>query len=566
MVGLAISMDAAPGRMALLLGSGLSLSAGIPTGWDVVTDLALKVAAAEGIDPLPSNPTSWYSSTFGVDPDYSKLLEAVAPTPAQRRDILSGYFEPSKDDDEAGQRQPTEAHRAIARMVKAGLVKVIVTTNFDRLLEQALVAVGTDPVVIASTDAAKGAPPLTHASCTIVKVHGDYLDPNIRNTIGELETYDDEMDQLLDRIFDEYGLLVCGWSGTWDRALRHAIERCPTRRYGFYWASVGDLGDEAKQLIRNRDGHIIRVDGADSLFTSLESKVAALRDIARRPALEGDLLIAEAKRYLPDPVHRIRLDDLFMAAASKGIEAITFDANPPASDCEHYLEEAHRIEAACVDLLAVCPVLGEYGSGADQESLVRRILTRLASPTSASLSGFTAWIELRGYPGLLASYALGLGAIHRQNWPILATALLTVTRESKLDGEESRAFSVFKSVKVLSGPCLNTTFEQGRKTPVSDYLFQLLSEHVRPQLQLSESEFEDLFDRWEYAAAVVQQAAGEWPALGRWTWRSHRTDTVPSSAIDSAVGSVEQAGFSLEHLTTIKTQIQDRASSQGLHW
>lgn len=33
---------------------------------------------------------------------------------------------------------PTVAHKAIANLVKHGFIKVIVTTNFDRLLERAL--------------------------------------------------------------------------------------------------------------------------------------------------------------------------------------------------------------------------------------------------------------------------------------------------------------------------------------------------------------------------------------------------------------------------------------------
>lgn len=44
---LATSMHAQPGVYALLLGSGVSTGAGMPTGWGVVTDLVRKVAAQE---------------------------------------------------------------------------------------------------------------------------------------------------------------------------------------------------------------------------------------------------------------------------------------------------------------------------------------------------------------------------------------------------------------------------------------------------------------------------------------------------------------------------------------
>ena len=71
-----------------------------------------------------------------------------------------------------------------------------------------------------------GALPLIHTKCCVFKVHGDYLDTRIRNSPAELQRYPQEFNQLLDRIFDEFGLIVCGWSAEWDSGLRDAILRC----------------------------------------------------------------------------------------------------------------------------------------------------------------------------------------------------------------------------------------------------------------------------------------------------------------------------------------------------
>ena len=46
----------------------------------------------------------------------------------------------------------------------------------------------------------EAATPLAHSKVTIVKLHGDYLDLEQRNTIDELSTYPEAYDQLLDRI------------------------------------------------------------------------------------------------------------------------------------------------------------------------------------------------------------------------------------------------------------------------------------------------------------------------------------------------------------------------------
>ena len=154
-----------------------------------------------------------------------------SPATAERQSLLRGYFEASDEERAEGIKGPTAAHRAIADLVASGSIRVIVTTNFDRLLESALESAGVSPLVIATTDQAVGAPPLAHNACTIIKVHGDYLDTRTRNSDAELALYDPAIDALLDQVFDEYGLIVCGWSGEYDIALRAAMERCPSRRY-----------------------------------------------------------------------------------------------------------------------------------------------------------------------------------------------------------------------------------------------------------------------------------------------------------------------------------------------
>jgi hypothetical protein len=50
-------------------------------------------------------------------------------------------------------------------LVADGYVRVIVTTNFDALLEQALRTAGVHPTVISTTAAVQGAIPLANCHC-----------------------------------------------------------------------------------------------------------------------------------------------------------------------------------------------------------------------------------------------------------------------------------------------------------------------------------------------------------------------------------------------------------------
>ena len=215
---LAFGIYGNPGVYALLLGSGLSRSAGIPTGWEITLDLVRSVALAEGETDQPDW-AAWYKAKFGKLPNYSELIAQLGPSQFERRAILNDYIEPTEEDLQQGRKIPTRAHHAIAEMVREGMVRAVITTNFDRLLEQALRERGTEPIVVDSVHAIQGAEPLGHAKCYLVKLHGDYKDARILNTDLELSQYAPEFTRLLDRIFDDHGLIVCGWSGAWDIAL-----------------------------------------------------------------------------------------------------------------------------------------------------------------------------------------------------------------------------------------------------------------------------------------------------------------------------------------------------------
>jgi hypothetical protein len=276
-LSLSFSMSASPGAYALLLGSGISRSAGIPTGWEITLELIKNIAIAKG-GAAPANPDQWYLKEYETEPSYSGLLDQLAKSKADRSNYLKTFFEPSEEERIQNIKMPSRAHRAIANMVSKKHIRVIITTNFDRLLEQALEDVSIRPVVISTGDQVKGAPPLVHTPCVILKVNGDYLDNRIRNTTQELETYEPATIALLEQIFDEFGLVVCGWSGDWDIALCNSIMRSPSRRYVTYWATKGTLSQSANRIVNNKGAIPLQIDDADSFFETLEEKINALEE------------------------------------------------------------------------------------------------------------------------------------------------------------------------------------------------------------------------------------------------------------------------------------------------
>jgi hypothetical protein len=375
LLSLAYSMHANKGVYALLLGSGISRAASIPTGWEIVLDLIRNLALLSDEDPEPE-PAQWYRDKFSEEPDYSRLLDQIAKSPTERQQLLRSYFEPSDEEREQGLKVPTAAHRAIAELVADGYVRVIITTNFDRLMERALEAVGVVATVISSTDHIQGALPLTHTRCTIIKVNGDYLDTRIKNTPSELAAYELVMNELLDRVLDEYGLVVSGWSAQWDTALRAAIERCPSHRFTTFWSVKGELNEETIELIERRRAVLIEIKDADQYFQALYEKVTALDDISRTHPLSAPIAVATLKRYLPEERYKIRVRDLVIDEAGRVHEELMnearFPTNPKHISNDAVVKRVKEYEALTEVLCAMIstgsywgnPVTRTYGSNA----------------------------------------------------------------------------------------------------------------------------------------------------------------------------------------------------------
>ncbi len=278
---LATSMHGSPGVYAVLVGSGASTAAGIKSTWGVVQDLIRRVATSEGADPddFEESPEEWWAGQGRPELRYDNLLAELASTDIARRALLRRYFDPSPDGAEAV--VPTVAHEALARLSASGRIKVILTTNFDALIERALEAVGVAPQVISTAAAIRGMTPLQHAGVTVIKLHGDYASPGLRNTPLEVGKYSASLNRLLSKVFDEYGLVIVGWSGDFDIALVGALERVPNRRYPTYWATYnGSTTEAADRLIAKRQAHVIDTTGANDFLGDLVERIERLDQTA----------------------------------------------------------------------------------------------------------------------------------------------------------------------------------------------------------------------------------------------------------------------------------------------
>lgn len=538
---LALSVHHNPGVYALLVGSGLSRAAGIPTGWEITLDLIKRLAAVQGIKDEPSW-DQWFRNKYGKAPSYSEVLDALGGSPAERRSILHEYIEPREGDDA---RRPTKAHRSIAKLVSDGSVRVVVTTNFDRLIENALRDEGVEPTVIASDDAVVGATPLVHSPCTVIKLHGDYLDARIKNTDAELGSYANAIDRLLDEVFDRFGLVVVGWSGDWDTALRAAISRTPTRRYGFYWATRSKPTPLAQDIIDQRTGRVVQIADADSFLGRLSDAVDALKSIDRPHPDSVVMAVALAKKYCRDDAFAMEWTELL----SSEVEKIRSFVNGPdylprqADNRDNLNGLAQQFVARTEILRQIVLIAGRWGTPQAVQAVSRSIGLLASWPP---LGGITVWIDLRSFGATLCFYAALIGLLARENYQGIK---LLMHSKVKTPNAELELASLLPMLALTDGDVwkLLKGYERQRLGG-SDFLLDLIKRDSRP-ITLTDEETEALFDRLEFLITLEfarlrldTPNIHFWTPVGSYTWRRGSLD-AQWKWLSATSGALSRAGL-----------------------
>lgn len=258
-----------PQSLAWFLGAGASASAGIPTGYAMITDFKKRLFCqlsgtplrdVDADDPLwVARINSFLSTRSSLPPpndpaEYAEAFNAVYPTPEARR----AYIE---DAIRKGSR--SFGHRVLAVLLTAKRIPCVFTTNFDNLLETA--ATMTDQLVAASERAHLTVAAIDNAAraelCLqesrwplLAKLHGDYQSVDLKNTTEELKTQDAQMRRVLSSACGRFGLVVVGYSGR-DASVMDALLGVLTQPNAFsgglFWVarSADSLSPAVKQLL-----------------------------------------------------------------------------------------------------------------------------------------------------------------------------------------------------------------------------------------------------------------------------------------------------------------------------
>lgn len=425
-IPLAFAIHGNPGAYALLLGAGISASSGIPTSWDVENSLILAIARIH--NEAPDDPIRWYAEKYGNPPRYDDLLAHLTASQTERQKLLKNFFVPVNEDGEFEAFRPTPAHRAIAQLVFSKRIRIILTTNFDQLVETALRDIGLEPTIIREASQLTGMAPLHAQECIVIHLHGDYLTPvGLLNTAEELTSYPPETNELLDKVLGEYGLVIVGWSGRWDVALRSALGRTSSKHYGRYWIDENELIGEGKDLQVQMKSVLIK-STADNALSQLQDACDSIAQNKPRGPLTVNIAVASAKKALAKQGTAISLHDS-IAAELKYLRSCDVLANPIYQSVNEQEEYKRRVEileiamAVPVSLIATTVFWGVPQTDSWWFGEIARFATK------RPVSGLTSFIELLRLPATTLLYASGIAAVSSDRYELLRRLTLEPVTE-----------------------------------------------------------------------------------------------------------------------------------------
>ena len=252
-------------NFSLLLGSGTSATSGVKTAQEMIKEwrtlLLNRSGRLEGDDVYQNQLVS-----DNHEDEYSILFEQVYDQPSQRRVYVEECLKDAR---------PSWGYVYLTSLLSGRVFDVVFTTNFDDLLNEACYLYSDDlrPIVGAHDSAIQGIR-VTAGRPKIIKLHGDFLYDNIKNTIAELETLEINTKRKLSQFAKEYGLIVLGYSGR-DRSVMDTLELLlkddGNFMQGVYWCiRPGDQKSQRLESLLKRDRvYLVEIDGFDEFVADL---------------------------------------------------------------------------------------------------------------------------------------------------------------------------------------------------------------------------------------------------------------------------------------------------------
>lgn len=277
--------------LAFVLGSGASVTSGIPTG---------KTMAEKWLDELHrrechdgSDCSQWIASdALEIDGLAWDRAAEFYPQIFERRfrgDPESGFASLESIMDG---KEPSLGYSLLAEIMQHTRHKIVVTTNFDNLVADALAIHAYKPPLIVGHESLTGYVRPLSGRPLVAKIHRDlFLHP--KNDEAGVSTLEQGWQEALTRLFKHYMPLVIGYGGNDGSLMGFLNNLKPGDINGrIFWCYRKDtsLSQAASDLLMKHNGVMVEISDFDEFMLQLAAKLIANFDIpsiSKRIELRG---------------------------------------------------------------------------------------------------------------------------------------------------------------------------------------------------------------------------------------------------------------------------------------
>jgi len=302
--------NALPGekKFVLFVGAGVSKDAGVPTAWDLMMKTAqLLYAAEKEKEESKIDIEKWFLDSQYSNMTYSELIGMLYETSTEQRGFLNKFL---------GSHNPGEVHLSIANLARKGLIRAIITTNFDNCIEKACEQKGVSVQVISSDEDLKKSEPLIQLKeLRIYKPHGTIDRGALKNTPADLVRLSTPMEKELLRVLSEHGVIVVGYAGE-DKGIQRLFSKRNRIYYQLFWVNPVKPEGEIKRILERQSYKYILCSSANRFFNDFFTLLDRMESFGSARGIAGPTLI-ELKDALSvpkasvAPLFREFLDDIY---------------------------------------------------------------------------------------------------------------------------------------------------------------------------------------------------------------------------------------------------------------
>lgn len=258
---------------SLLLGAGASVSSGIKSASELIEMWSKEICESNAKRGDVSDTKedffkkeSWYDARN----EYSSLFEKQYDLPRQRRMFIEKIVDG---------KMPSIGYSYLLKLIEKSYFRTVFTTNFDDLLNQSFYSHSSERPIVCAHDSSINSISVTSKRPKIIKLHGDYLFDDIKNTLKETESLEGNIKDKFIEFAKDYGLIVVGYAGN-DRSvmdvLSYLLKHDGYLDNGIYWCiREGDsVSNELKKLLWLDKVYYVPIKGFDQLFAEINAKIS----------------------------------------------------------------------------------------------------------------------------------------------------------------------------------------------------------------------------------------------------------------------------------------------------